>query len=216
MLKELSNKAPGTFHHSLNVANLSEAAANEIGANAMLVRVGALYHDIGKMLDPTYFTENQANSINPHSELAPKESAKVIIDHVIKGIEMARKYNLPDRIIDFIRTHHGTSLVYYFYSQEKELNGEANAEDFRYPGPTPFSKETAILMMADSVEAASKSLKEPTSSIIDNFVEKIINGQMENGQFLNANITFKEIQLIKKVLKKKLNNIYHLRVEYPE
>jgi hypothetical protein len=216
LLKELSNKAPGTFHHSLNVANLSEAAANEIGANAMLVRVGALYHDIGKMINPTYFTENQLNAVNTHNELAPKESARIIIDHVIKGIEIARKNNLPDRIIDFIRTHHGTNLVYYFYSKEKEMNGEADRKDFTYPGPIPFSKETAILMMADSVEAASKSLKEPTSSKIDAFVEKIVNGQMDNGQFLNANITFKEIQTIKKVLKKKLNNIYHLRVEYPE
>lgn len=216
LLKELSNKAPGTFHHSLNVANLSEAAANEIGANAMLVRVGALFHDIGKMQNPTYFTENQLNAVNTHNELAPKESAQIIIDHVIKGIEIARKNNLPDRIIDFIRTHHGTNLVYYFYKKEKEMNGEANKEDFMYPGPIPFSKETAILMMADSVEAASKSLKEPTSSKIDAFVEKIVNAQMDNGQFLNANITFKEIQTIKKVLKKKLNNIYHLRVEYPE
>ncbi|KAA3625629.1 MAG: HDIG domain-containing protein [Flavobacterium sp.] len=216
LLKELSNKAPGTFHHSLNVANLSEAAANEIGANAMLVRVGALYHDIGKMQNPTYFTENQLNAVNTHNELAPKESAKIIIDHVIRGIEIARKNNLPDRIIDFIRTHHGTNLVYYFYKKEKELNGEANKEDFAYPGPIPFSRETAILMMADSVEAASKSLKDPTSSKIDAFVEKIVNAQMDNGQFLNAHITFKEIQTIKKVLKKKLNNIYHLRVEYPE
>lgn len=216
LLKELSNKAPGTFHHSLNVANLAEAAANEIGANSMLVRVGALYHDIGKMLNPTMFTENQANSVNSHNELDPKESAHIIIDHVIKGIEIARKNNLPDRLIDFIRTHHGTSLVYYFYKKEKDNEGEANEEDFRYPGPIPFSKETAILMMSDSVEAASKSLKEPSSTIIDNFVEKIINGQMEQGQFLNANITFKEIEMIKKVLKKKLNNIYHLRVEYPE
>jgi len=216
LLKELSNKAPGTFHHSLNVANLSEAAANEIGANAMLVRVGALYHDIGKMQNPTYFTENQLNAVNTHNELAPKESAKIIIEHVIKGIEIARKNNLPDRIIDFIRTHHGTNLVYYFYKKEKELNGEANIEDFMYPGPIPFSRETAILMMADSVEAASKSLKDPTSSKIDAFVEKIVNAQMDNGQFLNAHITFKEIQTIKKVLKKKLNNIYHLRVEYPE
>ena len=216
LLKELSNKAPGTFHHSLNVANLAEAAANEIGANAMLVRVGALYHDIGKMVNPTYFTENQIASINAHDELDPKESAQIIIDHVIKGIEIARKNNLPDRIIDFIRTHHGTSVVYYFYSKENENIGSANRKDFSYPGPTPFSKETAILMMADSVEAASKSLKEPTSSKLDAFVEKIIDGQMEQGQFLNANITFKEIQLIKKVLKKKLNNIYHLRIEYPE
>lgn len=216
LLRELSNKAPGTFHHSLNVANLSEAAASEIGANAMLVRVGALYHDIGKMINPTNFTENQVNSFNAHHELAPKESAKIIINHVIDGIEVARKNKLPDRIIDFIRTHHGTSLVYYFYKKEKELNGTANPDDFRYPGPVPFSKETAILMMADSVEAASKSLKDPTSTMIDNFVEKIIDSQMENGQFLNANITFKEIQVIKKVLKKKLNNMYHLRVEYPE
>lgn len=216
LLKELSNKAPGTFHHSLNVANLAEASANEIGANSMLVRVGALYHDIGKMLNPTMFTENQANSVNSHNELDPKESAQIIIDHVIKGIEIARKNKLPDRVIDFIRTHHGTSLVYYFYRQEREQQGVANKEDFIYPGPIPFSKETAILMMADSVEAASKSLKEPSSTIIDEFVEKIINNQMAQGQFLNANITFKEIEMIKKVLKKKLKNIYHLRVEYPE
>lgn len=216
LLKELSNKAPGTFHHSLNVANLAEASANEIGANSMLVRVGALYHDIGKMLNPTMFIENQANSVNSHTELDPKESARIIIDHVIKGIEIARKHNLPDRLIDFIRTHHGTTLVYYFYKKEIELQGFANKEDFTYPGPTPFSKETAILMMADSVEAASKSLKEPSSTIIDSFVEKIIDNQMEQGQFLNADITFKEIQLIKKVLKKKLNNMFHLRVEYPE
>ncbi len=216
LLKELSNKAPGTFHHSLNVANLAEASANEIGANSMLVRVGALYHDIGKMTNPTMFTENQVNSVNSHNELDPKESAKVIISHVIKGIEIARKNNLPDRVIDFIRTHHGTSLVYYFYRKEREEQGEANKEDFIYPGPIPFSKETAILMMADSVEAASKSLKEPSSTIIDEFVEKIINNQMAQGQFLNANITFKEIEMIKKVLKKKLNNIFHLRVEYPE
>src|SRR5690554_3541732 len=216
LLKELSNKAPGTFHHSLNVANLAEAAANEIGANSMLVRVGALYHDIGKMHNPTMFTENQTSSVNSHSELDPEESAEVIIGHVIKGIEIARKNNIPDRIIDFIRTHHGTTLVYYFYKKQIDQSGSANAEKFTYPGPTPFSRETAILMMADSVEAASKSLKEPSSTIIDNLVEKIVDGQMDQEQFLNADITFKEIQIIKKVLKKKLNNIFHLRVEYPE
>lgn len=182
----------------------------------MLVRVGALYHDIGKMHNPTMFTENQTSSVNSHSELDPAESAEVIIDHVIKGIEIARKNNIPDRIIDFIRTHHGTTLVYYFYKKEIEQSGTANKEDFMYPGPTPFSRETAILMMADSVEAASKSLKEPSSTIIDNLVEKIVDGQMDQEQFLNADITFKEIQTIKKVLKKKLNNIFHLRVEYPE
>lgn len=220
LLKELSNKAPGTFHHSLNVANLAEAAANEIGANSMLVRVGALYHDVGKMSNPTFFTENQTTSVNPHDELEPKESARIIINHVIHGIEIAKKHNLPDRLIDFIRTHHGTSLVFYFYKKEKQrLEGtdeEVNPEDFRYPGPEPFSKETAILMMSDSVEAASKSLKEPTATLIDNFVEKIIDKQMDEGQFLNADITFKEIQIIKKVLKRKLKNIYHLRIEYPE
>ncbi len=216
LLKELAEKAPGTFHHSLNVANLAEAAANEINANAMLARVGALYHDIGKMQNPTYFTENQTTSVNSHDELSPRESAQIIIEHVIKGIEIAKKNNLPDRVIDFIRTHHGTTTVYYFYRKEKEANENTSSLDFRYPGPIPFSKETAILMMCDSVEAASKSLKEPTSVLIDNFVEKIIDKQMEEGQFLNSNITFKEIQMVKKILKRKLKNIYHLRIEYPE
>lgn len=216
LLKELSNKAPGTFHHSLQVSNLAEAAANEIGANSMLVRVGALYHDIGKMLNPTYFTENQITNVNPHDELSAKDSAKVIIDHVIMGIELARKNNLPDRVIDFIRSHHGTTLVYYFYKKQQEVDPEVNEDDFRYPGPIPFSKETAILMMADSVEAASKSLKNPTFLIIDEFVDKIIAGQMAAHQFVNADITFKEIETIKKIFKQKLTNIYHLRVEYPE
>ncbi|AEH02444.1 HD family phosphohydrolase [Lacinutrix sp. 5H-3-7-4] len=216
LLKRLADEAPGTFHHSLNVANLAEAAANEIGANAMLTRVGALYHDIGKMKNPTYFTENQSSGLNPHDELSAKESAKIIVDHVINGIEIAKKNNLPDRVIDFIRTHHGTSTVYYFYMKEKAINEAIDIKDFSYKGPKPFSKETAILMMCDSVEAASKSLKEPTSIKIDNFVENILNKQMEDGQFLNANITFKEIQHIKKVLKRKLANIYHLRIEYPE
>lgn len=216
LLKKLSDKAPGTFHHSLQVANLAEAAANEIGANAMLVRVGALYHDIGKMEKPTFFTENQVTNVNPHDDLPPRESAKIIIDHVIQGIEIARKNNLPDRIIDFIRTHHGTTLVYYFYKKQQELEAEVDDNDFRYPGPIPFSKETAILMMSDAVEAASKSLKNPTFLVIDEFVEKIVKGQMQANQFLNANITLKEIEMVKKILKQKLTNIYHLRVEYPE
>ena len=216
LLKELSNKAPGTFHHSLNVANLAEAAAQEIGANSMLIRVGALYHDIGKMDNPTNFTENQVNSINTLNDLEPKESTKIIIGHVIKGIELARKYKLPERIIDFIRTHHGTNLVYFFYKKELDQQGSAVESDFRYPGPKPFSKETAILMMADSVEAASKSLKDPTSNKINEFVESIVDMHMEQGQFDNANITFKEIGQVKKVLKKKLTNMYHLRVAYPE
>ena len=216
LLKMLSDKAPGTFHHSLQVANLAEAAANEIGANAMLVRVGALYHDIGKMNNPTFFTENQVTNVNPHDDLEPKESARIIINHVIDGIEIARKNNLPDRVIDFIRVHHGTSLVFYFYKKQLELDENTKKEDFKYPGPIPFSKETAILMMADSIEAASKSLKNPTYLIIDEFVNKIIKSQMDANQFVNADVTFKEIEAIKKVLKQKLTNIYHLRVEYPE
>jgi putative nucleotidyltransferase with HDIG domain len=200
----------------LQVANLAEAAANAIGANAMLVRVGALYHDIGKMNNPTYFTENQVTSVNPHDDIDPKDSAMIIIAHVIEGIEMAQKNNLPDRVIDFIRTHHGTSLVYYFYKKEQERNEDVDEAAFRYPGPIPFSKETAILMMSDAVEAASKSLVNPTYPIIESFVEKIVSGQMKANQFLNANITFKEIEAVKKVLKQKLTNIYHLRIEYPE
>ncbi|RDY58377.1 HD family phosphohydrolase [Flagellimonas nanhaiensis] len=216
LLKELSDKAPGTFHHSLQVANLAEAAANEIRANAMLVRVGALYHDIGKMEKPTFFTENQITNVNPHDDLPPRESAKIIIDHVIRGIEIARKNKIPDRVIDFIRTHHGTTTVYYFFKKQQEMDAEVDEKDFKYPGPIPFSKETAILMMADAVEAASKSLKNPTFTVIDQFVEKIVKGQMQANQFLNANITLKEIEMVKKVLKHKLTNIYHLRVEYPE
>ena len=216
LLKELSNKAAGTFNHSLQVANLAEAAANEIGANAMLVRVGALYHDIGKLGNPNYFTENQITNVNPHDDLKPIDSAKIIINHVIEGIEIARKNNLPDRVIDFIRSHHGTTLVFYFFKKQQESGEEFEEAAFRYPGPIPFSKETAILMMADSVEAASKSLKNPTFMIIDEFVEKIIGGQMSANQFLNANITFREIETIKKIFKQKLTNIYHLRVEYPE
>lgn len=217
LLRELSEKAPGTFQHSLQVANLAEAAANEINANSMLVRTGALYHDIGKMLNPMYFTENQSTNVNPHNELTPRDSAQIIINHIIDGVELAKKNRLPDRIIDFIRTHHGTSLVYYFYKQEELLNGGAvKAKYFQYPGPIPFSKETAILMMCDSVEAASKSIKEPNAQAFDSLVEKIVNKQMEDGQFMNADITFKELQVIKKVLKKKLKNIYHVRIEYPE
>ncbi len=217
LLRELNEKAPGTFQHSMQVANLAEASANEIGANAMLVRTGALYHDIGKILNPMYFTENQTTSVNPHNELTPIDSAKIIVDHVIDGIELAKKNRLPDRIIDFIRTHHGTSVVYYFYKKQEELDiDNLNKEDFSYKGPIPFSKETAILMMCDAAEAASKSLKDPSAQSIDDLIEKIVAGQMANGQFMNADITFREIQIIKKVIKKKLNNIYHLRIEYPE
>jgi putative nucleotidyltransferase with HDIG domain len=217
LLRELNEKAPGTFQHSMQVANLAESAAKEIGANALLVRTGAMYHDIGKIFNPMYFVENQSTSVNPHSDLDPEESARIIIDHVILGIELAKKNNLPDRLIDFIRTHHGTNLVYYFYKKEEEYNPDAtNINKFRYPGPIPFSKETAIVMICDACEAASKSLKEPNAKTIDLFVEKIVKNQMENGQFQNVDITFREIEKVKKVVKKKLKNIYHIRIEYPE
>ncbi len=216
LLKKLSNEAPGTFYHSLNVANIAEACANEIGANAMLTRVGALYHDIGKMKKSAFFTENQTSGINRHDALSPEESAKIIINHVSNGVEIARKYKLPKRVVDFIRTHHGTSTVYYFYKKAQETNPEVAQSLFQYPGPIPFTKEMAILMMSDSVEAASKSLKQPTADLINDFIEKIIDKQMGEGQFLDADITFKEIQTIKKVMKRKLANIYHLRVEYPK
>lgn len=217
LLKELSDRAPGTFHHSLQVANLAETAANEIGANSLLVRVGALYHDIGKMNAPTYFSENQASRLSPHEELSPAESAKIIIDHVTNGIVIAKKNKLPERIIDFIRTHHGTSKVYYFYKKAEEISGEIpDKKLYSYPGPRPFSKETAILMMSDAVEAASKSLKEPSIDKIQNFVESIVDKQVEEKQFNDCNITLAEIETVKKVLSKKLINIYHLRVAYPE
>ena len=216
LLKELSEKAPGTFYHSLAVSNLAEAVAIQISANVMLVRVGALYHDIGKMNSPNYFIENQSNSFNPHDELEPLESTIIIKDHISNGIEIAKRNGLPDRVIDFIRTHHGTSIIRFFYDKAIKSNKESNEFDYRYSGPKPFSKETAIVMMADSIEAASKSLKEPTIKLIDLFVDKIIDKQILDNQFINSDITLKEIQLAKQILKEKLNNIYHLRIEYPD
>lgn len=218
LLRELNEKAPGTFQHSMQVASLSEAAANEIGANSMLVRTGALYHDIGKMLNPMYFIENQSTGVNPHNDLSPKDSARIIIDHVIKGIELAKENRLPDRIIDFIRTHHGTSLVYYFYKKEQDLYPEEKVKisKFKYPGPIPFSKETAILMICDAAEAATKSIKSPTAQSIDALIDKIVEKQKSDNQFINSDITFREIEKIKKVVKKKLMNMYHLRIEYPD
>lgn len=217
LLRELAARAPGTFQHSLQVANLAEDAIYAIGGNTLLVRAGALYHDIGKMEMPMYFIENQAGGINPHGELSFDESASIIISHVIKGIEIAKKNNLPEQIIDFIRTHHGTTITAYFYRSFQNAFPEEKVDEskFHYPGPIPFSKETAVLMMADSVEAASRSLKKYDVESIDNLVEKIINSQIEQQQFMNADITFRDINTLKKMFKKKLMNIYHVRVEYP-
>ena len=217
LLRELSLKAPGTFQHSLQVANLAEAAIYKVGGNALLMRTAALYHDIGKMERPMYFIENQVTGVNPHAELSSEESARIIIEHVIHGIEIAKKNGLPEQVIDFIRTHHGTTRAEYFYRKAKEDFPEEAPEigRYTYPGPIPFSKETAVLMMADSVVAASRSLKEINSEKIEQLVEKIINKQMEEQQFVNADITLKEISQIKKILKKMLMNIYHVRIEYP-
>ena len=216
LLRTLSEKAPGTFHHSLQVANIAEAAANEVNANALLVRVGALYHDIGKMNNPLYFSENQSTNYNPHHELDPFESSRLILNHISHGIEIAKRNNLPDRIIDFIRTHHGTTPTRYFYHKAKKENEDVDKSIFCYPGPKPYSKETAILMMADSVEAASKSLQEPTAEGIASFVQKIIEEQADENQFDEADISLREIELIKKILIEKLINVYHLREVYPE
>jgi hypothetical protein len=217
LLRQLSQKVPGTFQHSLQVANLAEEACYKIGGNALLVRTGAMYHDIGKMSNPRFFTENQVGEVSPHEDLSSEESAQIIIDHVIKGVEIAKQNQLPETVIDFIRTHHGTTTTRYFlHNYKKEHEGEIINEDlFRYPGPIPFSKETAILMMADGVEASSRSLKKYDAIAIDELVDRIINHQINENQFMNADITFRDINQIKKIFKKRLMNIYHVRIEYP-
>lgn len=217
LLRQLSLHAPGTFQHSMQVANIAEAAIYEIGGNTLLVRAGALYHDIGKMDMPMYFIENQSSGVNPHDELGYEESARIIVSHVIKGIEKAKKYKLPEVLVDFIRTHHGTRMAEYFYNKQRidHPEQEISEQAFRYPGPVPFSKETSVLMMADSVEAASRSMKMPTAASIAQLVDKIVDGQIETNQFVNSELTLKDITRIKKILKKKLMSIYHVRIEYP-
>jgi cyclic-di-AMP phosphodiesterase PgpH len=218
LLRELALVAPGTFQHSMQVAILSEEALFAIGGDTLLARTGALYHDIGKMDNPVYFIENQIGGYNPHDDITFAESARIIIDHVTLGVEKARKAGLPGQIIDFIRTHHGNRRVEYFYLMEQKENPglELDDRDFSYRGPIPFSKETAVVMMADSVEAASRSIKNPTEQKLNDLVENIVNKQIASNQFINANITFKELDTTKKILKKKLMNIYHVRIAYPE
>ncbi len=218
LLRRLSQDVPGTFQHSLQVANLAEEVIYYIGGNSLLVRTGAMYHDIGKLYNPRFFTENQVNGYSPHIEMQPIESAKTIINHVIQGIELAKEHFLPEQIIDFIRTHHGTTSVGYFlnlYKKEKVLS-VADENEFRYPGPIPFSKETAVLMMADGVEAASRSLQKHDALTINDLVDNIIDYKISQNQFINSDITFKDITIIKKIFKKRLMNIYHVRIEYPK
>ncbi|HEX2395971.1 MAG TPA: HDIG domain-containing protein [Bacteroidales bacterium] len=217
LLRKLAENAPGTFQHSLQVANLAEDAIYRIGGNPLLVRAGALYHDIGKMDEPHYYIENQSSTINPHDDLEFEQSARIIIDHVRKGAELAKKNKLPEPIINFIRTHHGTTTVQYFYKSflRKYPEAEVDVQKFSYPGPKPDSKETAIVMMADSVEAASRSLKSITESAIDKLVDSIITSQMTDEQYNDAHVTFKDITTVKEVFKKRLRNIYHVRISYP-
>lgn len=217
LLKKLSELAPGTFQHSFQVSNLASDAALKIGADAQLVRTGALYHDIGKMENPAFFTENQAG-VNPHDQLSYEQSAQIIIAHVTGGVKIAEKEGLPQSIIDFIRTHHGKGLVKYFYTMYKNMfpDNEIDESVFRYPGPNPFSKETAIMMMADSVEAASRSLKKYTEESIKELVEKIIDGQLADGAFRNTPLTFRDIEMIKSTFVDRLKTIYHTRISYPE
>lgn len=217
LLRMLAEKAPGTFQHSLQVANLAEEVIIKIGGNSLLIRTGALYHDIGKIGLPHFFIENQGFGKNPHDELDIEKSAEIITGHVQYGVEMAHKHRLPEPVIDFIRTHHGNTKVQYFYKTflKKYPQSEIDIHKFSYNGKPPFSKETAILMMADSIEASARSLKYLTDQSINELVENIVQYQMSEKQFDNAAITLKEISEAKEIFKRKLKNIYHTRIEYP-
>lgn len=218
LLRKLAEEAPGSFQHSLQVANLAEEAAREINANNLLARTGALYHDIGKIANSEFFVENQPDGFSPHDRLDPIESSGIIIDHVRAGVEMARKYKLPSQITDFIQSHHGTSVAYFFYKKHLEKNPKATGmqSQFSYTGPKPFSKETAIVMMADAVEASSRTLANYSEEKISELVERIIYFQEQDGQFTETPLTFKDITDIKRVFIKRLTNIYHARIAYPE
>lgn len=216
LLRKLASEAPGTFQHAMQVADLCEEVIYNIGGNPLIARTGAMYHDVGKTKAPFYFIENQNGKYNPHDDVSYAESAQIIISHVIDGIELCRKFHVPEQIIDFVRTHHGTRRTEYFYQMELRENPDGVDEsEFRYPGPEPFSKETAVLMMCDAVEAASRSMKDKTEDSINKLVDNIIDGQVKAKQFDNTNITFHDITTTKKVLKKKLMSIYHVRIEYP-
>lgn len=217
LLRKLSEEAPGTFQHSIMVGNLAAAIATEVGAKSLLVRTGALYHDIGKMKHPVFFTENQSG-VNPHTRLQPQDSARIIIGHVTEGLKIAEKNNIPDVIRVFIQTHHGKGLAKYFYNTYRNAHPDEEVDEkpFRYPGPNPFSQEQAILMMADAVEAASRSLNEYTEESISALVNKIIDSQVADGCFQDCPITFKDIATAKRVLIERLKTMYHTRIQYPE
>ncbi len=216
-LRKLSRRAPGTFQHSMQVANITEDLVNEIGGNALLAKVGALYHDIGKVRNPLYFTENQNSGFNPHNELDYVESAEIITSHITNGLELARIYHLPAEVQDFIRTHHGTTYTGYFYAKELERHpdGDFDTTRFRYPGPRPYSRETAVVMIVDTVEAALRSLKNHTKESTDEMIDRLIDSKISAGQLDNCALTYGDIARIRKFLKDKMMSIYHVRVEYP-
>jgi hypothetical protein len=215
----LSLKAPGTFNHSLQVANLAEAAADRVSANALLARVGALYHDIGKMNKPEYFVENQRTGVNPHDELKPRMSALIIASHVKEGIEIGKQHNLPQRVLDFIPMHHGTSLIEYFYRRALDASEGSGADvsdsDFRYPGPKPNSREAGILMLADSVEAASRSVETPTHKRLETLINTLFSARMADGQLDDVDLTLRELNVIKDTFLNLLVGMHHVRVKYP-
>jgi len=219
ILKKLSMRAPGTFNHVLQVANLAEAAAAAVGANALLTRVGALYHDIGKIVKPEYFVENQRPDSNPHDALKPRMSALIIASHVKEGLDLGREENLPKEVLQFIPMHHGTTRIEYFYRRALDLTQSKDADvsesDFRYPGPVPNSKETGILMLADSVEAASRSLENPNHKRLESLIDGLVEARREDGQLDDTDLTFKDLKVIKETLLNALLGIYHVRVKYP-
>lgn len=217
-MRMLSRRAPGTFQHSVQVANIAEDLVSELGGDALLTRVGALYHDIGKIRNPIYFTENQTSGFNPHDELDNEESARMITSHVTEGLKLARKYHLPSEVQDFIRTHHGTTMTGYFYAKEleKHPDGDFDISAFRYPGPRPYSRETAVVMIVDTVEAACRSLKNHTKESTDAMIDKLIDGKIAAGQLDNCPLSYGDIARVRKILKEKMMSIYHVRVEYPK
>lgn len=215
LLKKILTEAPGTYHHSIMVANLSETACEAVGANGLLARVGAYYHDIGKTIKPHYFIENQLAAKNPHDLINPKQSANIIINHPYDGADMLVAYRMPKEIIDIAKQHHGTALLKYFFHKEKELNQFVQESDYRYPGPKPQSKEAAIISICDSVEAAVRSLKDPTEEKIEKIVSSIVSDRLMDGQLDESPLTIQELKKVHKTICATLKGIFHSRIQYP-
>jgi putative nucleotidyltransferase with HDIG domain len=218
VLRKLAEEAPGTFQHSMQIANLGEEIILKIGGNPFLIRAGALYHDIGKIAKPGFFIENQVMGINPHDKMDYLKSAEVIIDHVKNGVSLAKKHNVPEAIIEFIATHHGTTKAQYFYLKHKEENPgqEIDEQLFAYPGPLPRTKEAAVVMIVDGIEAASRSLKEKTHDNLKELINNMVDQKIRDKQLDESDLTFRDIKIIKETLLSKLLNIYHVRIEYPK